>query len=254
MGLGWALMTETLIKWRRDLLYCHPSHNLCPPPHKLCCSSFGDLNSNFLEIKMTYSSKNLSRYMIQKEKKKIKTEVGWNFCQLMKTLDFWALCREIPFWWLLPMCKFFVSYLQFWLCLCLCVCIFLVCLHKKLQCHSGVPRWWIIFNAALKRLKTPSHSTVTLSPQLLTRVYLCPNNLFSGICVSVSVYICSTLNCHAVPANADESVSVSLARRSETITQRPGGARWTHLAILLTYHPHDCQHTLCTWYGIINHQ
>ena len=118
--------------------------------------------------------------MIQKEKKKIKTEVGWNFCQLMKTLDFWALCREIPFWWLLPMCKFFVSYLQFWLCLCLCVCIFLVCLHKKLQCHSGVPRWWIIFNAALKRLKTPSHSTVTLSPQLLTRVYLCPNNLFSG--------------------------------------------------------------------------
>ena len=84
----WALMTETLIKWRRDLLYCHPSHNLCPPPHKLCCSSFGDLNSNFLKIKMTYSSKNLSRYMIQKEKKKIKTEVGWNFCQLMKTLDF----------------------------------------------------------------------------------------------------------------------------------------------------------------------
>ena len=178
LRLGWALMTETLIKWRRDLLYCHPSHNLCPPPHKLCCSSFGDLNSNFLKIKMTYSSKNLSRYMIQKEKKKIKTEVGWNFCQLMKTLDFWALCREIPFWWLLPMCKFFVSYLQFWLCLCLCVCIFLVCLHKKLQCHSGVPRWWIIFNAALKRLKTPSHSTVTLSPQLLTRVYLCPNNLF----------------------------------------------------------------------------
>ena len=153
--------------------------------------------------------------MIQKEKKKIKTEVGWNFCQLMKTLDFWALCREIPFWWLLPMCKFFVSYLQFWLCLCLCVCIFLVCLHKKLQCHSGVPRWWIIFNAALKRLKTPSHSTVTLSPQLLTRVYLCPNNLFSGICVSVSVYICSTLNCHAVPANADESVSVSLAQRDD---------------------------------------
>ena len=178
-------------------------------------SSFGDLNSNFLKIKMTYSSKNLSRYMIQKEKKKIKTEVGWNFCQLMKTLDFWALCREIPFWWLLPMCKFFVSYLQFWLCLCLCVCIFLVCLHKKLQCHSGVPRWWIIFNAALKRLKTPSHSTVTLSPQLLTRVYLCPNNLFSGICVSVSVYICSTLNCHAVPANADESVSVSLAQRDD---------------------------------------
>ena len=185
LRLGWALMTETLIKWRRDLLYCHPSHNLCPPPHKLCCSSFGDLNSNFLKIKMTYSSKNLSRYMIQKEKKKIKTEVGWNFCQLMKTLNFWALCREIPFWWLLPMCKFFV---------------------------------------------------------------------FSGICVSVSVYICSTLNCHAVPANADESVSVSLARRSETITQRPGGARWTHSAILLTYHPHDCQHTLCTWYGIINHQ
>ena len=30
MGLGWALMTETLIKWRRDLLYSHPSHNLCP--------------------------------------------------------------------------------------------------------------------------------------------------------------------------------------------------------------------------------
>ena len=82
--------------------------------------------------------------MIQKEKKKIKTEVGWNFCQLMKTLDFWALCREIPFWWLLPMCKFFV---------------------------------------------------------------------FSGICVSV--YICSTLNCHAVPANADESVSVSLAQRDD---------------------------------------
>lgn len=123
-----------------------PFTQFVPPPHKLCCSSFGDLNSNFLKIKMTYSSKNLSRYMIQKEKKKIKTEVGWNFCQLMKTLDFWALCREIPFWWLLPMCKFFV---------------------------------------------------------------------FSGICVSVSVYICSTLNCHAVPANADESVSVSLAQRDD---------------------------------------
>ena len=199
LRLGWALMTETLIKWRRDLLYCHPSHNLCPTSQVVLgintettkillqkigkhwqyrnnlwnmwqsifkivfwlglfltvlalgmiisiFSSFGDLNSNFLKIKMTYSSKNLSRYMIQKEKKKIKTEVGWNFCQLMKTLDFWALCREIPFWWLLPMCKFFV---------------------------------------------------------------------FSGICVSVSVYICSTLNCHAVPANADESVSVSLAQRDD---------------------------------------
>ena len=34
--LGWALMTETLIKWRRDLLYSHPSHNLCP--HLTSCA------------------------------------------------------------------------------------------------------------------------------------------------------------------------------------------------------------------------
>jgi len=205
LRLGWALMTETLIKWRRDLLYCHPSHNLCPPPHKLCCSSFGDLNSNFLEIKMTYSSKNLSRYMIQKEKKKIKTEVGWNFCQLMKTLDFWALCREIPLWWLLPMCKFFCIIFAI---LVVFVCLYFSCLSAQeaamsqwgpplvnniqrciettqdaltLNCHAvtaiadksiSFTTFYLVF-VFLFLFISAQHSTVTLSQQMLTRVYLC---------------------------------------------------------------------------------
>ena len=149
-----------------------PFTQFVPPPHKLCCSSFGDLNSNFLKIKMTYSSKNLSRYMIQKEKKKIKTEVGWNFCQLMKTLDFWALCREIPFWWLLPMCKFFVSYLQFW---------FSRRPHtQRSRCHRNcwqeyifAPTTFFLVFVFLFLFISAQHSTVTLSQQMLTRVYLC---------------------------------------------------------------------------------
>ena len=96
------------------------------------------------------------------------------------------------------------------------VCLYFSCLSAQ---EAAMSQWGPPLVNNIQRCIETTQDALTLNGHAVTAIadksISLPQQPFSGICVSVSVYICSTLNCHAVPANADESVSVSLAQRDD---------------------------------------
>ena len=137
------------------------------------------------------------------------------------------------------------------------VCLYFSCLSAQ---EAAMSQWGPPLVNNIQRCIETTQDTLTLNCHAVTAIAdksisLPQQTFFWYLCFCFCLYLLNTQLSRCPSKCWRECICVvSTARRSETITQRSGGARWTHSAILLTYHPHDCQHTLCTWYGIINHQ